>query len=74
MMFMAIKNKKVAAALIALSLILIAFGLIWQFWYLPYTYNKIQSFDDCAKKYPILLSYPGQCNTPDGRHFVQNID
>lgn len=31
----------------------------------------INSFDDCAKKYPVMESYPEQCNTPDGKHFVQ---
>lgn len=33
----------------------------------------INSFDDCAKKYPVMESYPAQCNTPDGRHFVQEV-
>lgn len=33
----------------------------------------INSFNDCAKKYPVMESYPAQCNTPDGRHFVQEL-
>lgn len=35
--------------------------------------SVINSFDDCAKKYPVIESYPAQCNTPDGRHFVQQL-
>jgi len=33
----------------------------------------ITSFDECAAKYPVLESYPEQCNTPDGKHFVREI-
>lgn len=35
--------------------------------------KSINSFEDCAKYYPVMESYPGQCNTPDGRHFVQQL-
>ncbi len=35
--------------------------------------NSITDFETCSKYYEVLLSYPGQCNTPDGRHFVQEI-
>lgn len=33
----------------------------------------INSFDDCAKYYPVMESYPEQCRTPDGRHFVRPL-
>lgn len=33
----------------------------------------INSFEDCAKLYPVMESHPTQCNTPDGRHFVQEL-
>lgn len=34
----------------------------------------VNNFEDCIRAgYPSLLSYPGQCNTPDGRHFVQEL-
>lgn len=33
----------------------------------------ITNFDQCAAKYPILESYPEQCNTPGGQHFVHDI-
>lgn len=35
--------------------------------------KSINSFEDCAKYYPVMESYPAQCNTPDGRHFVQEL-
>lgn len=35
--------------------------------------KSVNSFDDCAKYYPVMESYPAQCNTPDGRHFVQQL-
>lgn len=43
-----------------------------------YLFNKqqmasINSFEDCAKKYSVMESYPAQCNTPDGKHFVQGL-
>jgi len=34
----------------------------------------VTTFDECAAAgNPVLESYPAQCNTPDGRHFVQEI-
>lgn len=35
--------------------------------------NKINSFDDCAKYYPVLESFPERCITKDGRSFVKPI-
>lgn len=35
--------------------------------------KSINSFEDCAKYYPVAESYPAQCNTKDGRHFVQEL-
>lgn len=35
--------------------------------------KQIDSFEECAKEYPVMESYPAQCNTPDGRHFVQEL-
>jgi|GEM_PF-933999 len=35
----------------------------------------ISSFEECkAAGYPINGSYPEQCNTPDGKHFVQDVE
>lgn len=33
--------------------------------------KNIKSFDDCAKVYPVLESFPERCNTPDGKTFVK---
>ena len=35
---------------------------------------RITTFEQCAAKYPVMESYPPQCNTPDGKHFTQNRD
>ena len=32
--------------------------------------KAINSFEDCAKYYPVMESYPQQCSTPNGRHFT----
>ncbi len=33
--------------------------------------DGINDFVTCAKKYPVLESYPAECKTPDGRSFAQ---
>lgn len=33
----------------------------------------INSFEECAKLYPVMESYPARCSTPDGKSFTQNI-
>lgn len=35
--------------------------------------REINSFEDCAKYYPVMESYPEQCNTPEGKHFIREI-
>ncbi len=35
--------------------------------------SSVNSFEDCAGLYPVMESYPAQCNTPDGKHFVQEL-
>lgn len=35
--------------------------------------EAVTNFEECAKVYPVMESYPAQCRTPDGRHFVQTI-
>lgn len=34
---------------------------------------SINSFEECAKHYPVMESYPEQCNTPDGKHFTREL-
>lgn len=57
--------------ILALSgLVLIGFGT----YYFKNNLKSINSFEDCAKAgYPVMESYPAQCNTPDGKHFVQQL-
>lgn len=33
----------------------------------------VNSFEECAELYPVMESYPEQCNTPDGKHFTNPI-
>lgn len=44
-----------------------------------YLYNQqklisINSFEECAKYFPVMESYPEQCSTPDGKHFVKVVN
>ena len=35
---------------------------------------EISSFEECAAAgYPVMESYPRQCNTPGGKHFVEDV-
>lgn len=34
---------------------------------------SVNSFEECAEHYPVLESYPAQCNTPEGKNFVEDI-
>lgn len=67
------KKKYFIGALIALILIGIAMFI---------AYNQqtrqssivITNFEECIKAgNPVLESYPAQCRTPDGKHFVEEI-
>ncbi len=33
----------------------------------------VNSFEECAALYPVMESYPEQCNTPDGKHFTNPV-
>lgn len=54
-------------------LILIGLGVWGYYFYNQQKLASIKNFDDCARNFPVMASYPGQCNTPDGRHFVQEL-
>lgn len=63
----------VTASLIILVGISIWLGLFWMGQ--NGGIEDISSFDECAQAgYPIMESYPRQCNTPDGRTFVEQIN
>ncbi len=53
--------------------LVLAFPGAAAYYYQQQKVKAINSYEECAKVYPILMSYPGQCNTPDGRHFVQQL-
>lgn len=35
--------------------------------------KNITSFEECAKKYPVMESYPARCSVPNGPSFTQDI-
>lgn len=62
----------------SLIILIVIFGVLAVisggfYFYLESKKVIIDSFEDCAKKYPVLESYPEQCNTPDGKHFVREL-
>ena len=68
-------NKKI---ILALALILVTILSAGVYFVLnqqkPLSPQAITNFEECAKVYPVGESYPGQCWTPDGGHFVQDIE
>lgn len=54
-------------------IVLAVVAYILYFTYNKWTIAQIDSFEECAAKYPVLESYPPQCNTPDGKHFVGDV-
>lgn len=34
----------------------------------------IDTFEECAEFYPVMESFPRQCQTPDGRFFVEEVE
>ncbi|KKS82270.1 MAG: hypothetical protein UV58_C0011G0024 [Candidatus Wolfebacteria bacterium GW2011_GWC1_43_10] len=64
---------------ILVLIVLLAVGIFWAVWasnkWMIKKIQNISSFEDCAGAgYPIMESYPRQCNTPDGRHFVEKVE
>jgi len=76
------KQEKQLTMLLIISLaILVVFGLFAHLVedtdnLLPTTSEEnINSFEDCAAAgYPIMESYPRQCRTVGGKHFVEEIE
>ena len=67
-------DKKVIAVIILLSA-----GATFAWWYLDgqkavISSATITTFEECtAAGNPVMESYPRQCNTKDGKHFVEDI-
>lgn len=65
------KTKSIVLSVFA---IIIVFVGIWMYLKVPATsMGAITTFEECAALYPVMESYPEQCNTPDGKHFVHEI-
>lgn len=56
----------------ALALVVVALG-VFLYRSNGLVQTSITSFEECAKLYPVMESYPEQCKTPDGRTFVRDI-
>ena len=62
----------------SLIILIVVFGVLAVisggfYFYLESKKVIIDSFEDCAKKYSVMESYPEQCRTPDGRLFVSKL-
>lgn len=53
----------------------IIFAAILAAVYSPKTSQDITSFEECIEAgYPVMESFPRQCNTPEGKNFVEEIE
>ncbi len=60
-------SKRILFGVIAGVVILILGVVVWNITKV----GTINSFSECAAKYPVMESYPEQCRTPDGRVFTK---
>ena len=78
-----LKDKKTKIILVASLFVLVAIVLVLiskfsiypsdssRVFPSPKPPKEINSFEECAKAgYPVTLSYPRQCRTPDGKMFI----
>jgi aldose sugar dehydrogenase len=73
-MFKMIVTIRFIIALILISALFVLYHFFYQTENGPGTSLDINSYSACVEAgYPILESYPEQCNTPDGRNFVRII-
>ena len=61
--------KKILVVLIAI----VSVGLFSFLLFKKSAEIDITNFEECAKKYPVMESYPSVCVTPDGKRFTDNI-
>ena len=57
------------ASIIAVLLV----GFTVYFFYQQERVKAISNFEECAKYFPVMESYPSRCVTSDGRSFTQDI-
>lgn len=62
-----------ALVLILLLAVFASLALGSYYFYNQQKLQSINSFEECAKHFPVMTSYPEQCNTPDGKHFVREL-
>jgi glucose/arabinose dehydrogenase len=73
-MFKMIITIRLVIALIVLSIIFVLYHFFYQAETGSDLGTNIDSYRTCVEAgYPILESYPEQCNTPDGRNFVRIV-
>lgn len=55
---------------------MLLFGIVAAFGWQRFSRQQapsITTFEECAKAYPVGESYPRQCWTPEGGHFVETV-
>lgn len=65
-------RQKIFIILFLIFALLVGIYIFFQYSFSQKVKN-ISSFDDCAKSFPILESFPEQCKTPDGRTFTKDL-
>lgn len=69
-------NSEKIIGFVVLGAVLVILAVVgWSYQNQQAALSEISSFEDCAAAgYPIMESYPEQCQTPDGRTFARRID
>lgn len=64
-------QRKLLLAMWTILILAIVIGLIATVLARREASAPVMSFAQCAARYPVMESFPRQCNTPDGKHFVE---
>lgn len=68
------KNKKLLYGILVIFILAVAGGGLYIYVKKAGTAKEIKDFEDCAQAgYPVLESYPQQCEAPDGRIFIEIV-
>jgi len=57
---------------VLLGIVIVAIGISAYVFYGRNSDKNIIDFESCAKKYPVMETYPEQCRTKDGRTFTKS--